>query len=159
MDRAKETLRRELTQKFETDLEDAREKARKEYDDHLRAELTERVVIEIDRAHEEARNEHISSLRQLENQLEETHIQQLQTLQEMREKHKTTIDDLKREHKAEMEDLEKDYEEKLKSHGSESRICPNCGFDLNAAGDVVQMKNEVDEAHKKVSSFDFCMLK
>ncbi|XP_065053400.1 A-kinase anchor protein 9-like isoform X3 [Rhopilema esculentum] len=156
LERAKENVRREMSEKFKAELEGMRETARREYDDYMRRDLTERVAFEIDRAREEARQEyeeiHSFKLRQLENQLEETHVQQLQTLQDMHEKHKSNIDELKKQHEEEIRNLEDSGDEKFRSMKEslqEERMSEINAVELSLEKDVDKIKQELEEAHKK----------
>ncbi len=135
MDRAKETLRRELTEKYSRDLDLLSEHARLE-----------------------SETEHIHNLRILEDKLEETHIQQLQTLQDIKEKHRLTIEELKRDHQKEIENLEKESDEKLKVLKSElqgEHTEQINAVDLSAVSEVEKARKELEEAHKNVSDYAY----
>ena len=135
-------------------MKTARENARREYDDFMRRDLTEKVYFEIERAREEARKAYEDQLHHLENQLEDTHIQQLQTLQDVREKNKETIDELKRRHQEEKENAEKSHEEKI--HALKDTLQEECRSDvsameINIERDLKKLKEDLDEVHSKVS--------
>ncbi len=130
MGRAKETHGREMEERFRTELRQMVEQTRQE---------TER--------------EHMQNLRLLEYRLEDTHIQNLHTLQEIREKHKSTIEDLKREHQKEIEKLKDENEDKVKQVKSElqgEHVDQIHAVDLSAVTELEKAKKDMEEAHKKV---------
>ena len=136
-------------------MEAARGKARKEYDEFMRRDLTENVYVEIERARKEARDEYEARINRLEYDLEDTHVKQLQTLQDVREKNKERNDELKQKHQEEMENLEKSYEEKIKAMKD---ILQDFGqadinaLEVNHEKDLNKLKDEFKEIHSKVGN-------
>lgn len=153
IDRVKENEKRELQEKFESEKDAIRENARREYDEYMRRDLTEKVYFEIERARGEAQREYQSHLQNLENQLEELHIQKMQTLQELREKHKDAIEELKGKHKEEMENATKSHEEVIQRVKDdlleENRVDAN-EMEMNIEKGIKKWKEDIDEIHSKV---------
>ena len=134
-------------------MDAAREKARTEYDDFMRRDLTEKVYFEIERARKEAAMKYENQLHQLEDELEDTHVKQLQALQDVREKHKENMENLKRDHQQEIENIEKGCDEKIQalkdSLQDYGQIDVNA-LELNFERDLKKHTDELNEIHSKV---------
>ena len=119
----------------------------------MRRDLSEKVYYEIERARAEAHREYEDQLHTLENELADTHVKQLQTLQDVREKNKETVDNLKLKHQEELENAEKSFEEKLLLLKDALQNVAQAGGDgqeVNMEEHLRKLREDLNEAHSKV---------
>ena len=144
--------------KFELDMEAAREKAQKEYDEFMRRDLTEKVYFEIEKARKEAREEYDAQMNRLECDLRDKHVKELQILQDVREESKEKVDELNRKHQEEMENLEKSYEEKIKDILLDLGQADIDALEINHEKDLRKFRDELKDIHSKVRGRSFSIL-
>ena len=111
------------------------------------------MYYEIERVKAEAHKEYEDQLHTLENELADTHVKQLQTLQDVREKNKETVDNLKLKHQEELESAEKSFEEKLlllKDALQNVSQVREDESELNVEEHLRKLREELNETHAKV---------
>ena len=116
--------------------------------------MMDNMSIETERIREITRNkceqEHFENLRQLEEELEQKHIKQLESLAEMQQKHVRDIEAMKQKNENEKAKLTKELSKKFKEQ-QDKHAEEIDAVNLDLEKEIEKIKMELEAAHKRVS--------